>query len=106
MIKGRYVKKGEITEVEIGNGIVELVPECRELKVFTFESRKRGTFKRYEGISMANAVTLGIAAGLTCGSLVASFITFADWPFRLLLLGTLILDTFIVFENLTKEVTR
>ena len=101
-IKGRYVKGGKVTEIEIA----AVAPESRELKVFTFERRKRGTYKRYEGMTIANAVTLGIAAGLTCGSLLASFIAYADWPFRLLLLGTLILDTFIVLENMTKEVER
>lgn len=102
MIQGRYVKGGKVTEIEIA----AVAPESRELKVFTFERRKRGTYKRYEGISIANAVTLGIACGLTCGSLMAAAIAYADWPFRLLLLVTIIVDAFIVLENLTKEVER
>lgn len=103
MIKGRYVRGNQVTEVAISGPIIQ-PEEKKELHSFNWKSKPKGTHKRIEGISAPNAVVLGMACGLTCGSLLASFIAYADWPFRLLLIATLILDSFIVIENMTKEV--
>ena len=100
-IKGRYVKGVNVTEVEIA------APEIkRELHSFNWKSKPKETFRRYEGITLPNAILLGVSCGLTCGSLLASAVAFEDWPFRMLMIGTLILDALIVAENLTKEVER
>ena len=102
MIKGRYVKGNNVTEIMVGNGMTEIVPAQRELQVFTFEKKRRRPHKRIEELTLANTLMLGIALGCTFGCILVLALTGTALMSTLALM-TIALDAIMVVENLWRD---
>lgn len=82
MIKGTYLKEGEVTEVIYGNGLIEIEPVPSKetyLHAITgaMKAKKRKPHRRIDHFTPAQAVFSGTAWGLPIG--IMTCVAMATW---------------------------
>ena len=105
MITGTYLRDGKVTEVYFENGMSEIAPVTeRELKVFTFEKKRRKPRRFIEGLSRANLVTFSIATGGTVAGLLIAIASLSLYPItRAMVIAVLVLDLIMLGENALRK---
>lgn len=99
-IRGYYMKDNTVTEIVTDH--VTLEAPKRELQVFTFPKRKHKPRRLVNGLSLPNAIALGLAVGSTLGALMIAA-SATEGTVRGLVIATIVYNAIFFYENALRK---